>query len=93
MLRGLATAHRKWPTAAFARKLSRLGIARMLRVELIIATASGDLGLRGSGLIAINPPWTLHDELKLLMPALAGVLGRGGKAKVTLGWLAGETCR
>ena len=52
----------------------------MLRVELIVATASEDLGLRGSGLIAVNPPWTLHDELKVLLPALAAALGRGGKA-------------
>ena len=65
----------------------------MLRVELIVATASDDLGLRGSGLIAVNPPWTLHDELKLLLPALAAVLGRGGKPRLTLDWLAGESSR
>ena len=34
----------------------------MLRVELIVATAADDTGLRGSGLIVVNPPWTLHDE-------------------------------
>ena len=81
----MQAAHRKWPTgsyllwypikdtaevAAFVRKLARLGIAKMLRVELIVATASDDLGLRGSGLIVVNPPWTLHDELKVLLPAL-----------------------
>jgi 23S rRNA (adenine2030-N6)-methyltransferase len=108
LARGLQTAHRKWATgsyllwypikdpgdaAAFARKLSRLGIARMLRVELIAATASEDLGLRGSGLIAVNPSWTLHDELNALLPALAGALGRGGQAKLTLDWVTGETSR
>ena len=56
---------------AFARRLARLGIAKMLRVELILPTAGPDTGLRGSGLIAVNPPWTLHDELKVLLPALA----------------------
>jgi 23S rRNA A2030 N6-methylase RlmJ len=30
----------------------------MLRVELILPTAGPDTGLRGSGLIAVNPPWT-----------------------------------
>ncbi len=108
LARGLETAHRKWPTgsyllwypikdavevASFTRRLSRLGIARMLRLELIVATASAGLGLRGSGLIAVNPPWTLHDELKLMLPAFATVLGRGGKAKLTLDWLTGETSR
>ena len=53
-----------------------------------------DLGLRGSGLIAVNPPWTLHDELKVLLPALAAALGRGGKTiRSTLDWLTGETSR
>jgi 23S rRNA (adenine2030-N6)-methyltransferase len=102
----LAAAHRKWPTgiyllwypikdvaevAGFARGLARLGIAKMLRVELILPTAGPDTGLRGSGLVAVNPPWTLHEELKLLLPVLAEVMSRGAKGAVTLDWLAGET--
>jgi len=105
---GLEAAHRKWSTGgyllwypikdaaegtAFVRKLSRLGIGKMLRVELIVATASEDLGLRGSGLIAVNPPWTLHDDLKGLLPTLAAALGRAGKTATTLDWIAGETLR
>jgi 23S rRNA (adenine2030-N6)-methyltransferase len=62
-------------------------------VELILPTASEDLGLRGSGLIAVNPPWTLQDELERLLPALAARLSRGGKTRVTLDWLTGETPR
>ena len=102
----LAAAHRKWPTgiylvwypikdlaevAAFTRGLARLGIAKMLRVELVLPTAGPDTGLRGSGLIAVNPPWTLHDELKLVLPVLAEVLSRGAPGAVTLDWLAGES--
>jgi 23S rRNA (adenine2030-N6)-methyltransferase len=108
LARGLQTAHRKWATgtyllwypikdaaavAAFIRKLPRLSTAKMLRVELVVATGSEGLGLRGSGMIAVNPPWTLHDELQLLLPALAGVLGREMKPRVTLDWLTGETSR
>jgi 23S rRNA (adenine2030-N6)-methyltransferase len=108
LVRGLETAHRKWPTgsyllwypikdiaevAALARRLSRTGIGKMLRVELIVPTASEDLGLRGSGLVAVNPPWTLHGELKILLPQLAAVLGRGGPPALTLDWLTGETAR
>ena len=105
---GLETAHRKWPTgsyllwypikdpaevAALTRRLSRTGIRKMLRVELIVPTASEDLGLRGSGLVVVNPPWTLHGELKVLLPALAAVLGRSGRPALTLDWLTGETTR
>ena len=106
LAQGLAAAHRKWPTgiyllwypikdqaevAAFAKSLVRLGIAKMLRVELILPTAGPDTGLRGSGLIAVNPPWTLHDELKVLLPALAEVMSRGPAGAVTLDWLTGES--
>ncbi len=102
----LAAAHRKWPTgnyllwypikdqvevAAFTRGLARLGIAKMLRVELILPSAAPDTGLRGTGLIAVNPPWTLHDELKVVLPVLAEVLSRGATGAVTLDWLAGES--
>ncbi len=105
---GIAGAHRKWATgiyllwypikdaaeaAAFVRKLGRLGIARMLRVELIVATGSELSGLRGSGLVAVNPPWTLHDELKLLLPALATALRRNSDSKLTLDWIANESLR
>jgi 23S rRNA (adenine2030-N6)-methyltransferase len=105
---GLEIAHRKWTTgtylvwypvkdnaavASFIRRLSRLRIAKMLRVELVLATASEGLGLRGSGLIAVNPPWTLHGELQHLLPALAGVLRREDKPLLTLEWLADETSR
>jgi 23S rRNA (adenine2030-N6)-methyltransferase len=106
LAQAFAAAHRKWPSgvyllwypikdaaeaAAFVRRLTRAGIAKMLRIELILATAGADLGLRGSGLIAVNPPWTLHDELKVLLPALAEALSRGAPGKLTLDWLAGES--
>ena len=102
----LAAAHRKWPTGiyllwypikgpaevqAFTRGLVRLGIAKMLRVELILPTAGPDTGLRGTGLIAVNPPWTLHDELQVLLPALAGVMSRSAASSFTLEWLTGES--
>ena len=39
----------------------------------------------------VNPPWTLHDELKVLLPALAAVMSRGPAGAVTLDWLTGES--
>jgi 23S rRNA (adenine2030-N6)-methyltransferase len=106
LAQGLAAAHRKWPTgcyllwypikdeaevAAFAKRLSRLQIAKLLRIELILASTGSDLGLRGTGLIAVNPPWTLHGELQTLLPALSEILCRGAKSRRTLGWLTGES--
>lgn len=99
----LAAAHRKWPdgiylawypvkdardAAAFARKLAETGIVKALRIELTLADA-GVEGLRGSGLIAINPPWTLEAELKIILPALAQALARGRPGRTLLQSLDG----
>ena len=101
----LATAHRKWVTGiyalwypikgrsepdALAKRLRRLGIGKILRAELIVSPLSDSTRLNGSGLILVNPPWTLESELSTLLPVLAGILGREGKGRFRLDWLAGE---
>jgi 23S rRNA (adenine2030-N6)-methyltransferase len=88
---GLAGAHRKWATGiylawypikdrresdAFVRKLARSRIPNILRAELLIAPDRAATRLAGTGLIVVNPPWTLEGELGLLLPALAAALGR-----------------
>ena len=102
---GLAEAHRKWATGiymlwypikdrgepdALAKRLRRLGLAKTLRTELIVAPMSDPRRLNGSGLILVNPPWRLADELAILLPALVKTLGRGGKGAFRLDWLTGE---
>lgn len=104
LAQGLAGAHRKWPTgsymlwypikdaratAAFFRRLARLGIARVLRAELELAATREPRRLAGSGLILVNPPWRLEQELARLLPALAQLLG-GSHGVARLSWLAGE---
>jgi 23S rRNA (adenine2030-N6)-methyltransferase len=105
LAQGLAAAHRKWPTGcyllwypikdaaeitSFVRKLSRLGIGKMLRIELFPEISTDDKGLRGSGLITVNPPWRLHQELEMLLPALGGILSRAAACRTTLSWLVRE---
>src|SRR4029077_16718994 len=103
LAQALAGAHRKWPTGiyllwyplkdaracqSFGRSLAGLGIARMLRAELTVAPAHGEK-LGGSGLVVVNPPWTLADELALLLPALAQILGADA-GRTRLDWLTRE---
>ncbi len=102
---GLAAAHRKWATGiyalwypikgrseadALAKRLKRLGIGKILRAELIVSPLSDPTGLNGSGMIIVNPPWTLESELSQLLPALTGILARQGKGHFTLDWLASD---
>ena len=100
----LSIAHRKWPTGIyalwypvkdaaeterFARQLARLAIPRILRAEVSL-NAPADR-LRGSGLIVVNPPWTLEGELGVLLPALARAFGGApNMGQARLAWLAGE---
>jgi 23S rRNA (adenine2030-N6)-methyltransferase len=75
---------------ALAQRLGALGIPKVLRSELILAPPLADERLRGSGLIVANPPWTLADELTLLLPALATTLARATEPATRLDWLTGE---
>jgi len=99
------TAHRKWPTGIYllwypikdrsgphelAARLGRSGIAKILRVELGAAAVGEPARLNGAGLIVVNPPWRLADELARLGPALGPVL-RPGAQTIALDWLASES--
>lgn len=103
--RVLGAAHRKWATGiymlwypikgragpdALAKALRRLAIPKILRAELTVAPLSDPTRLNGSGLILVNPPWTLEKELSILLPALAALLGHAGRRGFRLDWLAGE---
>ena len=48
----------------FISGMEATGIPRMLRVELSVRPASNPPRLHGSGLILVNPPFVLEDELR-----------------------------
>ena len=62
-------------------------IGNILKAELRVRRAHENSGLSGSGLLILNPPFTLQDELKLLLPALAQRLGLAGPGRHELSWL------
>ena len=69
---------------ALARSLRRLNVPKMLRAEIMREAPAG--ALAGSGLIVVNPPFTLEGELRLLQPALATAFSPRGRQR--LDWLA-----
>jgi 23S rRNA (adenine2030-N6)-methyltransferase len=104
LAQSLELAHRKWASGiyllwypikgrqepdALARSLKRSGITRVLRAELAVGATSAQGPLGGCGLIVVNPPWTLADELSVLLPALAKALG-SRNSNHRLDWIAGE---
>jgi 23S rRNA (adenine2030-N6)-methyltransferase len=99
----LAAAHRKWPTGtyllwypvkdrgapdALARRLRKLNVPNMLRCELTIGLPRTEGGLVGSGLIVANPPFTLEQDLQVLVPALGEILSPEATGRTD--WLVPE---
>jgi 23S rRNA (adenine2030-N6)-methyltransferase len=96
----LAAAYRKWPGGiymawypiketkqpdALVRQVRRFAGAKMLRSELILPQPRRQGGLRGSGLLLINPPFTLEPQLRGFLPALGEYLSSTAAAVRTIG--------
>jgi len=103
---GLVKGHGKWATGmfalwypikearevnAFVADLKATGIPKILRTELMVLAPATPARLYGSGLIVVNPPFTLEAELQVLLPALAKVLGEEGRGNWRLEWIRGES--
>lgn len=64
-----------------------LAMPGTLKCELRVRESFREGGLAGSGLVIVNPPWRLDNELALLLPALAQRLGLGNWGQGTVSWL------
>ena len=58
--------------------------AKCLRLEFSVAPQTQDAVLASCGLLIVNPPWTLQDELKIILPELEKPLGQGGAGRFRL---------
>jgi 23S rRNA (adenine2030-N6)-methyltransferase len=74
-------------TAQLERGLRDSGIRDILLVELIVAMGPG---MTGSGMIVVNPPWLLKNQLGSVLPYLAKRLGNENTAKFRIETLAEE---
>jgi 23S rRNA (adenine2030-N6)-methyltransferase len=94
----IAAAHAKWRSgmmlawypikdlreiAAFIRTMSKYTIENSLRIELVCEDGAAE-GLRGSGMIAVHPPFTLASDAKILLPALAKAFWPDRRASVRI---------
>lgn len=101
---GAAMMGRKWPTgvallwypvkninavARFETLLRETAFSKILIAELHVDAIEAEGPLAACGLAIINPPYTLHDELAALLPALSALLARRDVARWRLDWLKG----
>jgi 23S rRNA (adenine2030-N6)-methyltransferase len=105
VLAGLELAHERWPTGTyciwypvteragpvrFRRELERCGIRRVLDVQLNVLPTDAQVGMAGAGLVIVNPPWTLDERLKVLLPRLHELLSPEGLGGTNVEWLVPE---
>jgi 23S rRNA (adenine2030-N6)-methyltransferase len=72
------------------RAIQASGISNVQLFELGIRADSNQHGMTASGMILINPPWTLAAEMTQVLPWLADVLGNDGQGFYRIQTLAAE---
>jgi 23S rRNA (adenine2030-N6)-methyltransferase len=102
---GLRQAHRRWATGIYALwypikarrpvdvfldDLANSGIRRIALLELMIRAAEDPERLNGCGLVIVNPPWRLLDQLPSVLRFLAPVLAQEGEGRWRVEWLVPE---
>jgi 23S rRNA (adenine2030-N6)-methyltransferase len=95
----------RWPNGMFAAwyplKASResqrlhaavvkLGLRKLLLVELSIRPQDSPLGLNGSGMMIANPPWKFDEEIRAALAEVHAVLDVERAGGVRVQWLVGE---
>jgi 23S rRNA (adenine2030-N6)-methyltransferase len=105
LVEGLVRAHARWPggiyalwyplkdpteTERFHARLRDTGIAKTLRIELALRAPSTPPRLNGTGMIVVNPPFVLAEEMAVLLPALTERLSQASTASWRCDWIAGE---
>ena len=60
------------------------GGGKCLRLEFSVARQTAGAALASAGVLVVNPPWTLADELKAILPELEKPLGQGGAGRFKL---------
>ena len=60
------------------------GEGKCLRLEFSVAPQQPDGALTSTGLLVVNPPWTLASELRVILPELERPLGQGGVSRYRL---------
>ncbi len=105
VVNALSTMHKRFATGTYAlwypvverrrnqtleRAIQTSGIKNVQLFELGIAADTQEHGMTASGLIIINPPWTLTAQMQIVLPWLADVLGNNGAGSYRIQTLVTE---
>jgi len=103
--RAMKAAHQRWSTGMFAvwyplmapaamrgfdRDMQKAGIAKILRLELLVRKRDADTPIPGCGMLVVNPPWKFEAEARPLLDWIWRALAPGGAGGVKVEWLVPE---
>lgn len=89
VVNAIAQSHKRWATGVYAiwypvvnrhdiddmlSGLEKLGIRKILQIELGVSADTNERGMTASGMIVINPPWKLESQMKEILPYLKEVI-------------------
>ncbi|MGH6762748.1 MAG: 23S rRNA (adenine(2030)-N(6))-methyltransferase RlmJ [Phyllobacterium sp.] len=105
LVAGLEKAHRRFSGGTYAlwypikaldevehfiEALRATGIPKIMNTEMMIRATSSEPRLDGTGMIIVNPPYTLESELETLLPLLTKMLADGKGGSFSIDWINGE---
>ncbi len=85
VVNAIAQAHKRWATGIYAiwypvvnrhdiddmlTGLEKLGIRKILQIELGVSADTNERVMTASGMIVINPPWKLESQMNEILPIL-----------------------
>lgn len=80
-------------TERFSKRLRETEIPKIMRIELAIRAPSSEPRLDGTGMIVVNPPFTLESEMQTLLPCLTKLLAEEKGSNFSIQWIRSETDR
>ncbi len=101
----LKMAYQRWPTGVymiwypissrslvtrFHQAIIATGIRKILCTELCTAADTDRTAFVGSGLLIVNPPWQLQEDIAAQLPWLWNCLSSAGQGQQTVAWLVPE---
>ncbi|MCT4703358.1 23S rRNA (adenine(2030)-N(6))-methyltransferase RlmJ [Enterobacteriaceae bacterium H20N1] len=105
VVKGISEGYKRFATGTYAlwypvvlrqqikrmiRELEETGIRRILQIELAVRPDSDQRGMTASGMIVINPPWKLEQQMANVLPWLHKTLVPAGTGSTTLSWIVPE---
>lgn len=105
VVRAVQDGHKRFATGVFAiwypvvfrqaikkmcSELEATGIKKILQIELGVKPDSSQRGMTASGMIVVNPPWKLEEQMNAVLPWLVKTLAPNNTGHSTVNWVVGE---